>query len=102
MTDSKQKDYNGIPYLSRVPVLGFFFRGTKDIRMRSELIILMRPEVTLTKLDLQRLRQTTKEKMLISKDIDKYPPLNQRDFEEDYEYSEKQLPAPDLPPVRPK
>ncbi len=102
ITDTKEKDYNGIPILDRIPLLGYLFRNTKETKARTELIILMRPEVTLTKADLYRLRQTTKEKMAVSKELDKQPPLNQGEEGEEYETSEKQLPPPDLPPARMK
>ena len=55
--DQKQKQYQGFPYLSRIPLIGAAFRGTATGKQRRELIILMCPEVTLTKLDLYRLRQ---------------------------------------------
>jgi general secretion pathway protein D len=55
--DQKQKNYEGFPYLSRIPLLGAAFRSTASGKQRRELIILMCPEVTLTKLDLYRLRQ---------------------------------------------
>jgi len=55
--DSKQKNYQGFPYLSRIPLIGAAFRSTSSGKSRRELIILMCPEVTLTKLDLYRLRQ---------------------------------------------
>src|SRR5206468_4599130 len=55
--DQKQKQYQGIPYLSRIPLIGAAFRGTATGKQRRELIILMCPEVTFTKLDLYRLRQ---------------------------------------------
>jgi general secretion pathway protein D len=55
--DQKQKSYSGIPYLSRIPLLGAVFRGTSTSKERRELIILMCPQVTLTKLDQYRLRQ---------------------------------------------
>ena len=55
--DQKQKSYSGIPYLSRIPLLGAAFRGTSTSKERRELIILMCPQVTLTKLDQYRLRQ---------------------------------------------
>jgi type II secretion system protein D len=61
--DTKTKNYTGIPYLSRIPYVGALFRGTTSNKMRTELIILMRPEVTLTKLDLYRLRQKTEDRM---------------------------------------
>jgi len=55
--DQKQKNYEGFPYLSRIPLIGAAFRSTASGKQRRELIILMCPEVTLTKLDLYRLRQ---------------------------------------------
>jgi general secretion pathway protein D len=55
--DQKQKQYQGFPYLSRIPLIGAAFRGTATGKQRRELIILMCPEVTLTKLDAYRLRQ---------------------------------------------
>ena len=100
ITDNKRKDYSGIPLLARIPILGYAFRSTNDTRQRAELIVLMRPEVTLTKTDLLRLRENTKDKMRVTRDLNKQPPLNQGEDYEEYEYSEKQLPAPDLPPLR--
>ncbi len=55
--ETKQKNYHGIPYLSRLPLIGAAFRGTSASKERRELIILMCPQVTLTKLDAYRLRQ---------------------------------------------
>jgi general secretion pathway protein D len=55
--DAKQKNYQGIPYLSRIPIIGAAFRATSSAKTRSELIILMCPQVTLTRLDAYRLRQ---------------------------------------------
>ncbi len=55
--DTKQKNYQGIPYLSRIPIIGAAFRATSSAKTRSELIVLMCPQVTLTKLDAYRLRQ---------------------------------------------
>jgi type II secretory pathway component GspD/PulD (secretin) len=55
--DNKRKNYQGIPYLSRIPLVGALFRATATSKLRRELIILMCPQVTLTKLDLYRLRQ---------------------------------------------
>ena len=55
--DQKTKQYQGIPYLSRIPLIGAAFRATLASKERRELIILMCPQVTLTKLDAYRLRQ---------------------------------------------
>jgi general secretion pathway protein D len=55
--DQKARNYEGFPYLSRIPLIGAAFRSTRSSKQRRELIILMCPEVTLTKLDQYRLRQ---------------------------------------------
>ncbi len=55
--EEKNKQYQGIPYLSRIPLIGVAFRGTSVSKTRRELIILMCPQVSLTKLDAYRLRQ---------------------------------------------
>jgi general secretion pathway protein D len=55
--DQKNRNYEGFPYLSRIPLIGAAFRSTASSKTRRELIILMCPEVTLTKLDQYRLRQ---------------------------------------------
>jgi type II secretory pathway component GspD/PulD (secretin) len=55
--DTKQKNYQGFPYLSRIPLIGSVFRATSSSKQRSELIVLMCPQVTLTKFDAYRLRQ---------------------------------------------
>jgi type II secretory pathway component GspD/PulD (secretin) len=55
--DQKEKHYTGMPYLARIPLIGAAFRGTSNAKLRRELIILMCPQVTLTKLDQYRLRQ---------------------------------------------
>jgi type II secretion system protein D len=95
--DNKQKNTNGIPYLSRIPYVGALFRSTKDIRTRQELIILMRPEVTLTKLDAYRLRQKQEDRTHFG------PELEQDDCPECPKPSEgKQLtlPPPDIPAAK--
>ena len=43
--DDKQDNRSGIPILGRLPVVGALFRNTSKTKMRTELIILMRPEV---------------------------------------------------------
>lgn len=41
----KTKDYTGIPFLSSIPLLGYLFRGTKEVLNRDELLILITPHV---------------------------------------------------------
>jgi general secretion pathway protein D len=94
--DQKQKNYSGIPYLSRVPLIGSLFRGTTTMKMRTELIVLMCPQVTLTKLDAYRLRQKSEGNTHFGPELDQGdcpdcpPKLG----------VEKQLPPPDIPPAK--
>jgi len=92
--DSKQKNYTGIPYLSRIPYLGALFRSTTSNKMRTELIILMRPEVTLTKLDLYRLRQKTEDRMHFGPELDQDDCPDCPKLEKGKQLT---LPPPDIP-----
>lgn len=95
--DNKQRTSNGIPYLSRIPYVGALFRSTRDNRTRSELIILMRPEVTLTKLDAYRLRQKQEDRTHFG------PELEQDDCPEcpkPREGKQLTLPPPDIPAAK--
>ena len=62
ITDNKRTPKWNSP-LSRIPLSGLFRQTTKN-NNRSELIVLMRPEVALTKLDIYRLRQKHEEKTI--------------------------------------
>src|SRR6059058_1349404 len=68
--ESKNKSTRGIPILDRIPYLGALFRSTTNDKLRTELIILMRPEVTLTKLDLYRLRQKSEDRTHFGPELD--------------------------------
>ena len=95
--DNKQRTSSGIPYLSRIPYVGALFRSTKDNRTRQELIILMRPEVTLTKLDAYRLRQKQEDRTHFG------PELEQDDCPEcpkPREGKQLTLPPPDIPAAK--
>ncbi len=92
ITDRTDRNQSGIPVLSRIPVLGGIFRNTGKSKNRQELIILMRPEVTLTKADLSRLRDKTEGKTHFGPEID------QDDCPDCPRVQDpKDLPAPDLP-----
>src|SRR5207248_3673068 len=86
---------NGIPYLSRLPLVGSLFRSTVKNRDRTELLVLMRPEVSLTKLDLYRLRQKTEDRSHFG------PELEQEDCPDCPKKGDgKQLPPPDIPSAK--
>jgi type II secretory pathway component GspD/PulD (secretin) len=91
----KQQSKSGIPYLSKLPVVGALFRNTTHNRDRTELIILMRPEVSLTKLDLYRLRQKGEDKTHFG------PELEQDDCPDCPRPGDgKELPSPDVPSAK--
>jgi type II secretory pathway component GspD/PulD (secretin) len=93
ITDSKQKNVKGLPILDRIPYLGALFRNTTTTNMRSELIILMCPEVTMTNLDVHKLREKIEDHTHFGPELDQgYCPDCPPKASE-----EKQLPPPDLP-----
>ena len=97
ITDTKQTTKSGIPVLSRIPIIGPIFRHTTKSGDRTELLILMRPEVALTKLDLYRLRQKNEERTHFG------PELNQDDCPDcpvPGDGKQLELPAPDLPGMK--
>jgi general secretion pathway protein D len=97
ITDTKRVDKSGIPVLSKIPLIGALFRQTNRVGERKELLILMRPEVALTKLDLYRLRQKNEDKTHMG------PELNQDDCPDcpkPGDGKQLDLPAPDLPGMK--
>ncbi|HVF71886.1 MAG TPA: secretin N-terminal domain-containing protein [Chthoniobacterales bacterium] len=101
ITDNKRTQKSGIPLLNRIPVIGALFRNTKKINDRTELIVLMRPEVALTKLDLYRLRQKTEERMHFGPEIDQDDcPDCPRPEAVPFEDKQIVLPGPDLPGMK--
>jgi len=97
--DNKQKSFGGIPVLDKIPYLGAAFRSTTYTRSRTELIILMCPEVTLTKLDLYRLREKEEDRIHFGPTLDQQgcpdcPPTTR---DEKQIQTGKDLPPPDLP-----
>ena len=95
--DQKQKQYQGIPYLSRLPLIGAAFRGTSASKERRELIILMCPQVTLTKLDAYRLRQKWEDTTHFGPELDQGECQDCSKVESGKQIN---LPAPDIPAAR--
>jgi type II secretion system protein D len=95
--DNKTKNYTGIPYLSRIPYVGALFRSTTNKKDRTELIILMRPEVTLTKLDLYRLRQKSEDRMHFGPELDQD---DCPDCPKPEKGKQLTLPPPDIPTAK--
>jgi general secretion pathway protein D len=92
--EQKNKQYEGFPYLSRIPLIGAAFRSTVSAKNRQELIILMCPQVTLTKLDQYRLRQRWENTVHFGADLDQ----NEcPDCPKTREGKQLTLPPPDIP-----
>lgn len=51
VTESHQKDESGVPFLSKIPVLGYFFKHVTKIDQRQELLILIQPHVVENEID---------------------------------------------------
>jgi type II secretory pathway component GspD/PulD (secretin) len=91
--DSQRRNRSGFPILDRIPVIGALFSSTTKNKDRTELIVLMRPEVSLTKLDSYRSRAKLENNTHFGPELDQddcpdCPPV----------IDGKQLPPPDLPP----
>ena len=67
---ANNKSEAGIPYLSKIPLIGALFRSTRDDITRSELVILIRPEVSLGPDEDVQLRERTQEFMSIPPDLE--------------------------------
>ena len=86
------------PSVDRIPYLGSLFRNTVTNRTRSELIILMCPEVTMTNLELHKLREKIEDHTHFGPEIDQgYCPDCPPRSREGKQLPDKQLPPPDLP-----
>lgn len=76
ITQRDSKARSGIPYLSRIPVVGALFRTTTKQKTREELVILIRPVVTMEPDESIRLREREQEYLQIEPDLEStvYPP----------------------------
>ncbi len=93
--DRNDRARSGFPILNRLPVIGALFSTTNKTKERNELIVLMRPEVTLTKLDMYRLREKQESKTHFG------PELEEDDCPDCPAVIDgKALPPPDLPMVK--
>jgi general secretion pathway protein D len=90
--DNRGLSKTGIPYLDKIPLVGSLFRNTSKTHSRTELVVLMRPEVTLTNLDLYRLRVKNEQKTHMGPDLDEQEPVTPE--------AGKELSSPDLPPQK--
>jgi general secretion pathway protein D len=97
ITENKRTSKSGIPILDRIPVIGSLFRNTKRTNDRTELIVLMRPEVALTKLDVYRLRQKIEDRTHFGPELEKD---DCPDCPTPGDGKQLELPPPDLPGMK--
>ena len=95
--DTKQKNSQGLPYLSRLPLVGALFGATSSSKQRNELIVLMCPQVTLTKLDAYRLRQKYEDTTHFGPELDQNECPDCPKTETGKQLT---LPAPDIPAAK--
>lgn len=84
MREISKRDYEGIPLLSKIPLIGNLFRYTVNKNEKTELIILLTPHVIENKIDVDVITQKFKEKV---KDLKK--PLRKLEKEEEKRKMEK-------------
>jgi MSHA biogenesis protein MshL len=63
MQDTISKDESGIPVLSKIPGLGALFRHTKSSSTKSELVILLRPQVIGSPADWQQTLDASRQRI---------------------------------------
>ena len=74
--ESESRGRSGIPILSRIPLIGGLFGTTTKDKLRSELVILIRPEVSMGPDESVKLRERAQEFLEIEPDLEStfYPP----------------------------
>jgi general secretion pathway protein D len=57
ITESDQTTTTGLPFLSKIPILGYLFKDTQKTKQRQELVILIQPTVIETTADLMAVQE---------------------------------------------
>jgi MSHA biogenesis protein MshL len=63
MQEKTTKDEAGIPVLSKIPGLGALFRHTKSVSRKSELVILLRPQVITSQADWEATLEASRQRL---------------------------------------
>ena len=64
------KGTSGVPYLSKIPLIGGLFRSTSSDKTREELVILLRPVVSMGPDEAVRIREQEQSNMNIEADLE--------------------------------
>lgn len=67
---SESRSRSGIPFLSNIPVLGYLFSGTSKEKIRTELVILIRPLVSWAPPESIQIRERAQEFMNMDPDLE--------------------------------
>jgi type II secretory pathway component GspD/PulD (secretin) len=70
VTERRTKSKSGLPILGRLPVFGPLFSVTTDKKQRSELLVLIRPTVTMSPVEAVKAGERAEERMTIPPDLD--------------------------------
>jgi type II secretion system protein D len=70
ITLNNTRSAGGIPYLTRIPLLGYLFSDTKKALSRTELIILIRPEVTTSPYETIAIREHEQDRLQMEPDLE--------------------------------
>jgi general secretion pathway protein D len=70
ISDSTQRNTTGIPFLSDIPFLGYFFSDTSKTKNRSELIIMISPTVIETDADQVLANEAEKSRTILGRDAE--------------------------------
>jgi general secretion pathway protein D len=70
ISDQTQRNATGIPWLSDIPFLGYFFSDTSKSKMRNELIIMISPTVIETDADQVLANESEKARTILGRDAE--------------------------------
>lgn len=70
ISDTTQRDVSGLPFLSDIPLLGYFFSDTKKSKSRSELIIMISPTVIETDADQVMANEAEKARTILGREAE--------------------------------
>jgi cell division septation protein DedD len=100
ITDTKSRTRSGIPYLMDLPIIGRFFGTTSDEIDRTELIMLITPNVIRNRDESRFVTDDFKSKLLtVRNELEKMRIDREKDLEKLKRQAEEQKPAPQPPPA---
>lgn len=102
--EDTSKGRTGIPFLSKIPILGWLFGNTSDDKARQEIIILLTPHVIKNQKEAKQISHEYVDEMSASSEgrIKKNEIIKERSINrQEYEYPEAPPPSDPAPPISP-